>query len=281
MNLNHTNGINKKKTGHKYTVKSLANLLAYHSLPLEEQLEGVAYLQLLTSSTSSCNAEVNLPIFFCYAGAQTVLPCDQKLTVSELKSFTRVTGTGATDSTTSSDTQTESYGSSASANIISSSLFYDPFTAARTTLTKKSDAVKLAIWCCHLECVVDVYVSNPLSVPMVFTCILPVFIPVVLEDANTAVESIASDVQYELCGYPVTLPAYAVDYKVSLPVKPLTRGVMVLSGIKFVMNKTERIIRLNKTGVFRFVGHFFLHVLVIQFISFVSLYCPYILLFCS
>ena len=39
----------------------------------------------------------------------------------------------------------------------SSSLFYDPFAAARTTLNKKEDAEKLAIWCCHLECVVDVF----------------------------------------------------------------------------------------------------------------------------
>lgn len=88
-----------------------------------------------------------------------------------------------------------------------------------------------------------VFLSNPFSVPVAFSNIQPVF-------STLCGEFDSVDVLYELFDQPVILPPNTAEFKLSLKVKPLSRGMIFLQGLKFIMNKAEDIVIFDENGCF-------------------------------
>lgn len=243
MTLHPSKSINTNN-GRCNDISNLSELLASLCPTVEEQDEGMALLQELTSTLTSSPTNLHLPILFCAASIDTEIDISHKVSEIDLKTYKQVILRGIYESTSNSAASFKGLNiETATADQHSSSLFYDPFAARKNQSDRKSDAEKLAVWCVDHVCHVSTVLSNPFSVPITFTNVQPVF-STLSEGADTA------DVLYELYDQPVILPPNTLEFKLTLKVKPLSQGMISLHGLKFVMNKAEDIVLLDENGCF-------------------------------
>jgi len=211
---------------------SLHGLLESTCPTLEMQQQAVQMLRDGTSLLSDGGdfIELPLPLFPCRVAAVSLVPQSHRQSAAAVASLRAALLTTLSDG--------KELLIDEPANTTSKGLFYDPF--ANNRVRSKDDAIQhnCQIWCVDSLCTVSVSLNNPLSTPLFYSNIQPVF-----EGDNAE--------NMQLFEQPILIPANSVSFVIHLRVKPRKRGNIQIAGLRLCIGKAERVIYVDENGIFK------------------------------